>query len=177
MPRNEIRFFSAKKYRKDGKWIIPYDVTGKRELFIDDLLIDRKRNAGLKLHHPFEPQKSGVHMLDSQNAVFYSECEKCYVMYLRVWKTADGLTGLRSFAKTTSGDFLHWSKFEFLTVSRKDEHLPGFTFRDMEPFWGDRIGWEPEWNGGKFSDLPGGRFRLRLRMKECDLFSIHFPKE
>jgi len=272
---------------------------------------------------PFEPQKAGGYMLDSQNVAFYSECEKCYVMYLRVWKTADGLTGLRSFAKTTSRDFLHWSKFEFLTVNRKDEHLyvsglapyvrapqiyvgaatryfgdrgsatdvtllfsrggkgivrpfpgawinpgldperwlnrmnyiawgivqngenelilyhnrkklmyklrtdgfislssglqtgtvltevlshrrcglelnlstsaggffqlevcdenanaiPGFTFKDMEPFWGDRIGWEPEWKGGKFSDLPGGRFRLRLRMKECDLFSIHFQKE
>ena len=272
----------------------------------------------------YEPQKSGGHMLDSQNSVFYSECEKCYVMYIRVWKTADGLTGLRSFAKVTSKDFLHWSEPEFLKVNRKGEHLyvsglapyaraphiyagaatryfgdrgsatdvtmifsragqgiarpcpgawirpgldnkrwldrmnyiarglvlkdgkemlmyhgrknlmykfridgfvslssdglqsgsvltrvlsrrrgglelnlstsaggfiqlevcdesgkpvPGYTFKEMKPFWGDRICWEPEWNGKKFSALPAGKFRLHIKMMECDLFSINFPEK
>ena len=71
----------------------------------------------------YTPEKTGGHMLDSQNVVFYSETEKCYVMYMRVWKTADGLTGVRSFAKVTSRDFKHWSEPEFLTVNRKREHL------------------------------------------------------
>ena len=271
---------------------------------------------------PYEPEKTGGHMLDSQNTVFYSGAEKCYVMYYRVWKTADGLTGVRSFAKATSPDFLHWSEPEFLTVNRKDEHLyvsglapyfraphiyvgaatryfgdrgsatdvtllfsrggrgiarpfpgawirpgldeerwrnrmnyialgmvckddrellmyhgrkrlmykfrtdgfvslstggmgegsvltkplfrrgggielnlatsaggffqlevcdgegkslPGYTFRDFPPFWGDRISWEPAWKGKRFSELPAGDFRLRFRMKECDLYSISFP--
>ncbi len=270
----------------------------------------------------YEPGKTGGHMLDSQNTVFYSEAEKCYVMYFRVWKTADGLTDVRSFAKVTSPDFLHWSEPEFLTVNLKDEHLyvsglapyfraprfyvgaatryfgdrgsatdvtflfsregrgiarpfpgawirpgleeerwlnrmnyialgmvrkderelllyhgrkelmykfrtdgfvslsstgtgtgnvltkllfrrggglelnlstsaggffqlavcdgegralPGYGFGECPPFWGDRISWEPEWRGRKFAELPPGEFRLRIRMKECDLYSIGFP--
>ena len=71
----------------------------------------------------YAPEKNGGHMLDSQNVVFYSKCEKCYVMYIRVWKTADGLDHVRSFAKVTSRDFLHWSAPEYLTVNQKGEHL------------------------------------------------------
>lgn len=270
----------------------------------------------------YTPEKTGGHMLDSQNVLFYSECEKCYVMYMRVWKTADGITDVRSFAKVTSDDFKSWSEPEFLVVNSKNEHLyvsglapcsrapgfyvgaatryfenrgsatdvtmvfsragqgiarpcrgawitpgldetrwlnrmnyiawgmvqaneneilfyhgkrklmykfrtdgfvslssqgelcgtaltcclsrrggrlelncatsaggyiqvevcdengaplKGFSFKDMEPFWGDRIAWEPEWKEKKFSDLPPGKFRLRFRMKECDLYSINFP--
>ncbi|MBO4649300.1 MAG: hypothetical protein J5806_14215 [Lentisphaeria bacterium] len=67
--------------------------------------------------------KYGNHLLDSQNVVFYSEYEQCYVMYFRVWKTADGRTGLRSFAKTVSQDFLHWSEPELLDPNRPEEHL------------------------------------------------------
>ena len=71
----------------------------------------------------YEPEKTGKHMLDSQNVAFYSETEKCYVLYPRVWKTADGLTGLRSFARMTSNDFIHWSAMEFLKVNLPGEHL------------------------------------------------------
>ena len=271
----------------------------------------------------YTPEKTGGHMLDSQNVVFYSECEKCYVMYMRVWKTADGLKGLRSFAKITSQDFLHWSDPVFLKVNLKGEHLyvsglapyarapqiyvgaatryfgdrgsatdvtllfsrngkdierpypgawimpgldderwlnrmnyiawgivqngdnellmyhgrkklmykfrmdgfvslssnglqtgsilsrvlyrskgglqlnlatsaggyvqleicdedgnpiPGYTFKEMKPFWGDKICWEPEWNGKKFSELPPMKFRLHIKMKECDIYSINFPE-
>lgn len=269
----------------------------------------------------YEPEKYGGHLIDSQNVVFYSETEKCYVMYFRVWKTADGLTGLRSFAKVTSSDFLHWSDPEFLKVNRKDEHLyvsglapyarapqyyvgaatryfgnrgsatditlifsrggkgiirpdagawitpglnperwtnrmnyiawgivqkspeelvlyhgrkklmytlrtdgfvslsaglnagtfltrvlsrggcglelnlatsaggsfrmevcdakgravPGFRFADMEEFYGDSIAFVPRWNGKTLADLPADVFRLRVKMKECDLYSISFP--
>ena len=272
----------------------------------------------------YEPEKNGGHMLDSQNVVFYSECEKCYVMYIRVWKTADGFEHVRSFAKVTSSDFLNWSEPEYLTVNKKGEHLyvsglapyaraphfyigaatryfgdrgsatdvtmvfsrngkgierpypgawfkpgldkerwqnrmnyiawgivpngdnelimyhgrkklmyklrtdgfvslsssnlqtgsivtrvlyrrkggldlnlstsaggyiqlevcdengnpvPGYTFKDMKPFWGDTICWKPDWNGKKFSDLPAMKFRLHIKMKECDLFSINFPNK
>ncbi|MBE6367517.1 MAG: hypothetical protein E7052_06350 [Lentisphaerae bacterium] len=71
----------------------------------------------------YSPEKYGGHMLDSQNVVFYSEYEKCYVMYLRVWKTADGITGLRTFAKSVSQDFRNWSEPELLHVNFPDEHL------------------------------------------------------
>ena len=268
----------------------------------------------------YTPEKTGGHMLDSQNVVFYSEAEKCYVMYIRVWKTADGLKGVRSFAKVTSRDFRTWSEPEFLTVNRKREHLyvsglapyarapriyvgaatryfgtrgsatdvtmlfsregqgilrpwagawitpgldeerwlnrmnyiawgmvevdgkalymyhsrkqlayrfrldgfvslssglrcgnvltkpfyrksgelelnlatsaggsfqievcdsegnalPGSSFKENRTFWGDKISWTPEWEGKRAADLPAGVYRLRFRMKECDLYSISF---
>ena len=268
----------------------------------------------------YEPKKNGGHMLDSLNVIFYSETEKCYVMYIRVWKTADKLKGLRSFAKVTSTDFIHWSEPEYLKVNRRGEHLyvsglapyaraphyyvgaatryfgnrgsatdvalifsragkgiirpsaeawirpgldperwlnrmnyitwgmiqetpetlllyhnrkklmyrlrtdgfvslsaglttgtlltrvlerkggnmeinlstsagggfrmevcdekgnaiPGWTFNDMKEFYGDRISFVPEWKGKTFADLPAGKFRLRIRMRECDLYSISF---
>lgn len=269
---------------------------------------------------PYEPEKYGGHVLDSQNSVFYSEYEKCYVMYLRVWKTADGQTGVRTFAKTTSKDFRNWSEVEFLKVNEPGEHLytsglhpyvraphyyvgaatryfgnrgsatdvvlvfsrhgkgiqrpckrawikpglvperwlnrsnyialgmhqispeellfyhgpqglfyklrtdgfvslsaeeeagafetrllsrssgglkinlstsaggcfslevcdengialPGYTFEDFEEFYGDAIAFEPQWRGKKFNDIPGGKFKFRVRMKECDLYSMDF---
>lgn len=272
----------------------------------------------------YEPEKNGGHMFDSLNVLFYSPVEKCYVMYIRVWKTADGLTGLRSFAKVTSKDFIHWSEPEYLKVNRKDEHiyascltpyeraphyyvgaatryfekrgsatdvvllfsrngqgiirpsfeawirpgldperwlnrmnyitwgiiqetpetlllyhnrkplmyrlrtdgftslyagveegtvlsrvlerkncgdvelnlstsaggafsmeicdengkvLPGYSFADMTEFFGDKISFVPEWNGKKLSDLPAGKFRFRIKMSECDLYSIKFTEE
>ena len=268
----------------------------------------------------YEPKKYGGHFIDSQNAVFYSEYEKCYVMYPRVWKTADGLQKVRSFGKTTSKDFRNWSKIEFLKVNEPGEHLyisglhpyfraphyyigaatryfgnrgsatdvvlifsrhgkgiqrpvktawikpgldasrwlnrsnyitlgmfqaseselvfyhsvkslyyklrldgfvslsagakegtfetktlhrtsggleinlstsaggsfalevcdengkplPGYTFADFGEFYGDKISYKPTWKGKTFADIPGGKFKLRIKMKECDLYSMNF---
>lgn len=268
----------------------------------------------------YEPKKTGGHMFDSQNVVFYSETEKCYVMYIRVWKTVNISKGVRSFAKVTSKDFLNWSEIEFLKVNRKGEHLyvsglapyaraphyyvgaatryfgnrgsatdnvllfsrngqgiirpcfeawvrpgtdpdrwrnrmnyiawgiiqetpesmllyhnrkhlmyrlrtdgfvslsagltsgtfltkvltrsggnlefnistsaggafklevcdengnaiPGFSFNDMKEFYGDSIAFVPQWKGKTLADLPPGKFRLRGKMRECDIFSVSF---
>ena len=43
--------------------------------------------------------------LDSQNVAFWSESEKCYVCYLRTVPE-----NVRAIARTTSDDFVHWSK-------------------------------------------------------------------
>ena len=71
----------------------------------------------------YDALKLGGHALDSQNIAFYSAVEGCYVLYFRVWRTADGRRGLRSFAKSTSPDFRHWSEPEFLNPNRPEEHL------------------------------------------------------
>ena len=268
----------------------------------------------------YEPQKNGGHMFDSLNVIFYSEVEKCYVMYIRVWKTTDIPKGFRSFAKVTSTDFIHWSPPEYLKVNRKGEHLytsglapyaraphyyigaatryfgnrgsatdvvllfsrngngiirssceawikpgldperwlnrmnyitwgivqetpetmllyhnrkklmyrvrtdgfvslsaglntgsfitkvlkrtggnlefnlatsaggafqvevcdvngntvPGYSFKDMKEFYGDTIAFVPNWKGKTLADLPAGNFRLKIKMRECDLYSIKF---
>lgn len=44
-----------------------------------------------------------LHMFDSQNLAFWSETEKCYVCYFRVWD------GLRRIARSTSTDFRAWT--------------------------------------------------------------------
>lgn len=48
-------------------------------------------------------------IFDSQNVPFWSVAEQCYVLYFRVW-TGEGYTGLRTIARTTSNDFINWSK-------------------------------------------------------------------
>jgi len=44
-------------------------------------------------------------VFDSQNVAFWSESERCYVLYYR--KSAEKV---RAIARATSGDFIHWSK-------------------------------------------------------------------
>ena len=46
---------------------------------------------------------SHVHLFDSQNLVFWSETEGCYLCYFRVWD------GLRRIARSTSTDFRTWT--------------------------------------------------------------------
>ena len=55
---------------------------------------------------------------DSQNVVFWSEAEKCYVCYFRVY------TDVRSIARATSADFATWSKPEIMEFGQAPhEHL------------------------------------------------------
>jgi hypothetical protein len=52
--------------------------------------------------------------------------------------------------------------------------VPGYSYNDMKEFYGDSIAFVPKWKGKTFADLPAGKFRLRMKMRECDLFSISF---
>ena len=47
-------------------------------------------------------------IFDSQNVVFWSQNENCYVCYFRSW-TGGGYSGIRTVSRTTSNDFIHWS--------------------------------------------------------------------
>ncbi len=47
-------------------------------------------------------------IFDSQNVVFWSQNENCYVCYFRTW-TGTGYSGIRTVSRTTSSDFIHWS--------------------------------------------------------------------
>jgi hypothetical protein len=55
-----------------------------------------------------------THLFDSQNLAFWSESERCYVCYFRVWD------GLRRIARTTSPDFLHWTPAELMEQIHDD---------------------------------------------------------
>lgn len=46
---------------------------------------------------------------DSQNVVFWSELERCYVMYFRTWSTGVAYTGKREISRVTSPDLVTWS--------------------------------------------------------------------
>lgn len=47
-------------------------------------------------------------VFDSQNVVFWSQNEHCYVCYFRSW-TGEGYSGIRTISRTASKDFIHWS--------------------------------------------------------------------
>ena len=47
-------------------------------------------------------------VFDSQNVVFWSQNENCYVCYFRSW-TGEGYSGFRTVSRSTSKDFFHWS--------------------------------------------------------------------
>ena len=48
-------------------------------------------------------------IFDSQNIAFWSESEQQYVCYFRTW-TGEGYTGFRTVSRSTSKDFLRWTK-------------------------------------------------------------------
>jgi len=52
----------------------------------------------------FNDDISADHVFDSQNVAFWSPSEQCYVLYYRVYKDQ-----IRSIARATSSDFLHWT--------------------------------------------------------------------
>jgi hypothetical protein len=60
------------------------------------------------------------HLFDSQNLVFWSASESCYVCYFRVWD------GLRRIARSTSNDFRTWSQ----AVMMKQVHDDGVAVTD-----------------------------------------------
>ncbi|MFA6929436.1 MAG: GntR family transcriptional regulator [Lentisphaeria bacterium] len=68
-----------------------------------------------------EPRKEWGYCFDSQNVIFWSEVEGCYVCYFRVNITPDGRK-LRSFCKGTSPDLVNW-EFTQLEVNLENEHL------------------------------------------------------
>ncbi len=43
--------------------------------------------------------------LDSQNVIFWSQSEECYICYFRTWRN-----DVRWISRTTSKDFLHWTE-------------------------------------------------------------------
>ncbi|MFN0052677.1 MAG: hypothetical protein ACKV0T_10835 [Planctomycetales bacterium] len=59
-----------------------------------------------------------IHLFDSQNLAFWSEAERCYVCYFRVWD------GLRRVARSTSADFRTWSP-AVLMEQRHDDGVSG----------------------------------------------------
>lgn len=69
-----------------------------------------------------KPLKKWKYCFDSQNVAFYSVVEGCYVCYFRLNETPDGRK-LRTFAKITSPDFLHWHNPVYLNPNLENEHL------------------------------------------------------
>ncbi|MEZ5106393.1 MAG: hypothetical protein R2757_17960 [Draconibacterium sp.] len=60
---------------------------------------------------------------DSQNVAFWSESEKCYVSYFRIW-TEQGYSGFRSVGRATSTDFVNWTPTEPMTFGNTPlQHL------------------------------------------------------
>ena len=68
---------------------------------------------------PYDPAWS--HAFDSQNVSFWSEAEQQYVCYFRTWETPHGK--LRTVSRTTSEDYVNWSKAVPMHPNVPGEHL------------------------------------------------------
>ncbi len=68
---------------------------------------------------PYDPAWS--HAFDSQNVSFWSEAEQQYVCYFRTWETPLGR--LRTVSRTTSEDFVNWTKPIPMHPNVPGEHL------------------------------------------------------
>ena len=69
----------------------------------------------------YKPAIKGDFGFDSQNIAFWSEAEGKYVAYFRTYHTKHGL--LRTINRTTSTDFIHWSKSVPMQPNLPGEHL------------------------------------------------------
>lgn len=67
---------------------------------------------------PYQP--GWRHALDSPNVAFWSEAEQLYVCYFRTWTPGERLRGI---SRSTSPDFVKWSKPVDTEVSLDGEHL------------------------------------------------------
>jgi hypothetical protein len=53
--------------------------------------------------------------------------------------------------------------------------IPGYTMDDCPPIYGDEIERVVKWkSGSELSSLAGKPIRLRIRMKDADLYSVRF---
>ncbi|XMO86048.1 hypothetical protein AAFN75_14760 [Algibacter sp. AS12] len=77
----------------------------------DGIKFKRKKEAILKVDTTY-------YEFDSQNLAFWSEKEEQYVIYFRRF-----INGLRSFARTTSKDFVNWSTPINIFPNLNGEHL------------------------------------------------------
>jgi hypothetical protein len=64
--------------------------------------------------------------------------------------------------------------FRIELLKPSGEVIPGFSFDDFGEFYGDSLAFEPRWNGSPVPFGRGENFRLRVKMKECDLYSMCF---
>jgi len=69
---------------------------------------------------------------DSQNVAFWSETEKKYVAYFRIW-TQEGYSGYRSIGRATSDDFIHWSTTQAMTFG--DTPMQHFYTNQTHPYF------------------------------------------
>jgi hypothetical protein len=77
------------------------------------------KEAGAAAVIPYD--KAWSHAFDSQNVAFWSEAEQLYVCYFRTWETPHGR--LRTVSRTTSKDFVNWTRPAPMHPNLPGEHL------------------------------------------------------
>ncbi len=110
------------------KALAGYPGAGKKSHLVGAELIGRGLHAfvspdGLNWTMTGEviPYEAGWrHAFDSQNTAFWSPAEQLYVCYFRSWTPDENLRAIR---RTTSPDFIHWSKSVPMYQNEPGEHL------------------------------------------------------
>ncbi len=77
---------------------------------------------------PLIPAIPDAYRYDSQNVAFWSAHEGCYVCYFRIWRDQ-----VRSIARATSDDFIHWSEGEAMDFG--DTPLEHLYINQTQPYF------------------------------------------
>ncbi|TVR54458.1 MAG: hypothetical protein EA426_16955 [Spirochaetaceae bacterium] len=87
---------------------------------------------------PIQPASPDLTRYDSQNLAFWSEHEQCYCCYFRIFVYPDGRhagsgDGIRTIARTTSEDFVHWT--EPVAMSFGDTPMEQLYINQTHPYY------------------------------------------
>jgi hypothetical protein len=105
-------------------WGYPKNYSSGLYSFVSSDGIHWKRKSTV----PVITVKKGIKAFDSQNVSFWSQEEKCYVCFFRSWKKEINKKKKKSYwvrkvSKTTSKDFIHWTKPIQIKANLKGEQL------------------------------------------------------
>jgi hypothetical protein len=166
-------------------------------LFVDDYLIERLRGASLRLHPPSPREVVMTFDRPWEGAFsFYTTVINDgdrFRLYYRGWPdAANNHGGCYCYAESAGGEMLT-RPFRFagsrlllnyataaagsLRIEVRDaagRPLPGFSLRESPELVGNRIDHPYAWPKGELARLAGKPVRLRVVMKDADLFSIRF---
>ena len=116
---------------KDPKLLAKYGVGGLRGYVSADAVRWKRLRD-----EPIIPNEWGA--FDSQNLAFWSEAERCYVCYFRVFDNRHS-RGVRSVRRSTSKDFLHWTKPVDVRMNRPRPGGPNRYRHRMEQLYVNNI--------------------------------------
>ena len=177
------------------------DIGSRRELFVDHLLIARMEGVGLRLHRPvpreivfkFDQPWEGIYS-GYETVLKDGDTYRFYYQSIHLRRYTIRPDGFVSVQAAHEGGELLTKPFLFqgnelslnyetsaagglwVEIQKPEGNaIEGFSLEDCAEIIGDRLEHAVRWKGGtNVGALSGKPVRLRVRMKDADLYSIQF---